>query len=189
MTSINLTASASRFSYYIQDATGGIYITKGGEPFGGPVYNIGDRLLATGVIGQSSGLTQLELLAPLADNVSLLGSGFTVAPTEVTIGDYLADPERFEALYIRLMGVTRDVTSPAWPGPSASANMILTDGFQQLVLRIDSDTDIPGQSRAHLSGKHTRRGNAVRFRRVGEQRVPDNAFVLCRLRTGRERSP
>ena len=146
VTSVNFTASANRFSYYIQDETGGINITKGSEPLGGPVYDIGDRLLATGRVGQFAGLTQLEIIGNLADNVKLLTTGLSVDPMEVTIQEYLQDPEAYEGLYIKLMGVTKDATSPVWPGAGSSANMVVTDGFETLILRLDSDTEIPGQT-------------------------------------------
>ncbi len=141
--SINPTASANRFSYYIQDETGGINITKGSETGGGPVYSIGDRVVAKGVLGQFRGTTQLNIVN-VATDVTLLDSGNTVTPVTLEIPELLDNPERYEGVLIKFVGVAKTPVSPAWPGAGSDANMIITDGAQELVLRIDWDTDIDG---------------------------------------------
>lgn len=140
VTSVNFTASSNRFSYYIQDATGGINITKGSEPGGGPVYNIGDKLQATGTLAQFRGLTQLNINA--MTDVTFVGIGTAPTPVEVSLTDFLANPEAYEGMLIKMNGVTKDAASVAWPAPGSDANMTIYDGNKTVTLRIDKDTDI-----------------------------------------------
>ena len=91
VSSVNMTASANRFSYNLDDGTGGINITKGSQTGGGTVYNIGDRLIATGVIGQFSGVTQLDITGDLATDVIPMGPVYRVTPINVTIEQLMAD--------------------------------------------------------------------------------------------------
>lgn len=142
--SINFTASANRFSYNIQDATGGINITKGSEPGGGPIYKIGDRLFAHGKLGHFRGTAQLELFN-LSNDVIFLDSGNVITPIELNLGQYLADPENYESRYIKLNGVAKDPTGTvAWPAAGSDANFKIWDGYNSLILRVDQDTDIDG---------------------------------------------
>ncbi|HPN39871.1 MAG TPA: hypothetical protein PL041_15845, partial [Melioribacteraceae bacterium] len=139
--SVNFTASANRFSYYIQDETGGINITKGSEAGGGPVYQKGDRLLVTGKLEYFRGTSQLSL-TNLANDVIYLDSGNPVNPIDVTLRQYLANPEMYEGRYIQIKGVGQVPGSPAWPAPGSDANMQIYDGFNKIVLRVDKDTDL-----------------------------------------------
>jgi len=142
VTSINMTASANRFSYNIQDANAGVNITKASQPLGGPVYAIGDRLIATGVVGQFSGVTQLDITGDLATDVIPMGPVYQVAPITLTIDQYLADAEAYESRLIKFNGMAKTATSASWPNPGSSANMTFWDGSTELTLRIDSDSDI-----------------------------------------------
>ncbi|PJA96842.1 MAG: hypothetical protein CO129_04225 [Ignavibacteriales bacterium CG_4_9_14_3_um_filter_34_10] len=140
VTSINFTVSSNRFSYYVQDATGGINVTKS-VTGGGPVYNIGDKLQVTGKVGIFRGLTQLNIDS-LAQ-VVFVGLGTPVAPNSITLTDFMMDPEKYEGTLIKLNGVTKDASSVAWPAAAGSeANMTITDGNMKTTLRIDKDTDI-----------------------------------------------
>jgi hypothetical protein len=141
--SINPTASSNRFSYFIQDAAAGINITKGSLTGGGPVYKMGDRVVARGVVGQNRGSTQLNVVDTL--DVVKLSSGAAPAPIVVTIDKYLATPETYESRFIKINGVTKTAASVAWPGANADANMTIWDGYRELLLRIDQDTDLDGQ--------------------------------------------
>ena len=58
--SINIQKSSGRFSYFMQDETGGINLFKYSAP-DAPDYNIGDRIMVTGVIAHYRGTTELEL--------------------------------------------------------------------------------------------------------------------------------
>ncbi len=141
--SINPTASANRFSYFVQDAVAGINMTKGSLTGGGPVYKIGDRVVVRGVVGQNRGTTQLNVADTL--DVVRLSSGPAPAPVVVAIDKYLATPETYESRLIKINGVTKTAASPAWPGLAADANMMVTDSYREILLRIDQDTDMDGQ--------------------------------------------
>jgi hypothetical protein len=140
VSSANFTASANRFSYYIQEGNAGINITRGSVTGGGPVYKVGDKLAVNGVVGYYRGSTQLAL-----DSVGAavyLGSGFTATPVDVTINNYLANGELYEGRLIRIQYVAKDASSIPWPGPGSDANMTIWDGWRSLLLRIDLDTDV-----------------------------------------------
>jgi hypothetical protein len=142
VSSVNFTASANRFSYYIQDETGGISITKGSETGGGTTYEIGDRLVVTGTVGQYKGTTQLNL-NDLATDVSLLDAGRILNPVMLSLEDYLATPEDYEGRLITLKGVAPTSTANAWPAAGSNENIDLWDGSPAMVtLRVDKDTDL-----------------------------------------------
>jgi len=142
VTSVNFTATSNRFSYNIQDANGGINITKGGEDGGGTVYEVGDRLLVSGTVGQYKGITQLNI-TDLATDITLLDAGRIVKPMKLSLADYLAAPESYESSLITLTGVAPTANSSAWPASDNHGNMEMWDGTPNLVtLHIDSDTDL-----------------------------------------------
>lgn len=144
VTSVNFTASANRFSYYIQDATGGMNITKGGEA--GPTLEIGTNVVATGTVAQFRGLTQLDI-ADLSTDLLVLGLGTPVTPTTLTIHEYVNNSEKYEGMLIELKYAGLSVNNVAtWPSADSDANIIINDGFDRndFTLRIDKDTDIDG---------------------------------------------
>ena len=143
--SVNFTASANRFSYMIQDETGGITITKGSVTGGGTVYNIGDVIVARGVVGQNFGVTQLDMTAdPLDVAVQFVASGPPPTPVTLTIPQYLAQGEKYESMLIKIKGISK--LSGAWPAAGVNANsLIFWDGRDTVIVRIDLDTDIDGQ--------------------------------------------
>ena len=142
--SVNTTASANRFLYSIQDETGGIVITKGSETGGGTVYTIGDRVAATGTVSFSRGTTQLNI-NNVATDVVFMDSNNPVVPITLTIDQLLANPELYESRYIEIKNVAKAAGSVAWPAAGSDANMTITDGYSNLILRLDLDTDIDGQ--------------------------------------------
>ncbi len=142
--SVNFVASANRFSYSIQDATGGIVITKASVTGGGPVYKIGYRLSARGVLAQYNGTTQI-VIDSLQRDVKVIDSSNTVTPISMDIETYLKNPEYYESMLIKINGVAKTASSVAWPAAKADANMTIWDGYKSITLRIDQDTDIDGQ--------------------------------------------
>lgn len=142
--SVNYTASSNRFSYYIEDNTGGINITKGSETGGGPVYDMGDKIKVTGVVGQYNGSTQLNLDADQLAGIELVSTGNMLMPMEMSIADFLTNAEMYEGRLIKFMNVSKTAGSVAWPAAGSDANMTITDGTGELTLRIDKDTDIDG---------------------------------------------
>ncbi len=140
--SVNPTASANRFQYFIQDDSAGMCVTKGSVTGGGPVYSVGTRIVVKGVVGQNRGTTQLNILN-MAD-VSVLDSGNVVTPIVLAMDQYLSNAESYESRLIKFVGAVKTAASPAWPILGADANMIITDGFRTVILRLDSDTEIDG---------------------------------------------
>lgn len=139
--SINFTRSANRFSYTIQDDYAGINVTKGSITGGGPVYNLGDRLLVRGKVGHFRGTTQMEIIDSLSIGCILLDRNNTVTPVTLDIETYKANGEKYESRYIEIKALGKKPTSPAWP-TNADANMMSWDGYDSLIFRIDSDSDL-----------------------------------------------
>ncbi len=140
--SANFTASANRFSYYIQDETGGINLTKS-VTGGGPVYKFGDRIQVTGKVAYYRGLTELDLADfDLTTAVILLDTNNVVTPIDVTINQYLENGEEYEGRFIQIKAVGLAPGSPVWPATGADANMMIWDGLHKLTLRVDKDTDL-----------------------------------------------
>ncbi|MGH2566763.1 MAG: FlgD immunoglobulin-like domain containing protein, partial [Bacteroidota bacterium] len=137
---VNLTASANRFQYSIQDDDAGIVITKGSQTGGGPVYQVGDRLWARGVLGQFNGTVQIDIVGTLDENVELLDSGNPLTPITLTIAQRLADPEQYESMLIRINGIAK--LSGTWPATDANATLTMWDGKNSLAMFLDRDTNI-----------------------------------------------
>ncbi|QOJ28861.1 MAG: T9SS type A sorting domain-containing protein [Ignavibacteriales bacterium] len=143
--SVNFTASSNRFQYGIQDATAGIIITKGSETGGGPVYNIGDRLLVTGTVGHFNGVTQLNL-TNLGTDIELLDINNPLTPVELNLTEFIADAEKYESMLVKVNGVTTTPENTVnWPASNADANINIWNGYTRAILRIDRDTDCDGQ--------------------------------------------
>jgi len=143
---MNLTASANRFSYTIQDDGAGIVITKGSQTGGGPVYQVGDRLAATGRVTQFNGTAQIDVFGDLATNVILIDQGNPVVPIELTIRQRLADPELYESRLIKINYLIKK--SGTWPASGTNQTLIIGDGVDSLAMFIDLDTDIDGTPEA-----------------------------------------
>lgn len=144
--SVNFTATSNRFQYGIQDATAGIIITKGSETGGGPVFNIGDRLLVTGTVAQFNGVTQLNLTTSGAPDVELLDIGNNVTPVDMTLTEYIMNAEKYESMLIKVNGIgTTPDNTVQWPASNADANINVWDGYTRSILRVDRDSDLDGQ--------------------------------------------
>ncbi|MEJ2495485.1 MAG: T9SS type A sorting domain-containing protein, partial [Ignavibacteriaceae bacterium] len=63
--------------------------------------------------------------------------------TVLTLAQYIANPEMYEGSLIGFVGLS--LVGGTWPA-SGSANLSLSDGVDTVVFRIDSDTDIDGQT-------------------------------------------
>ncbi len=143
VSSVNFTASSNRFSYYVQDETGGINITKGNETGGGTVYEIGDRLVVTGTVGQYKGTTQLNL-NDLAADITLLDGGRIINAKTLSLEDYLMDPEKYEGQLIKIEGIAPTSDANSWPESGSNANIAMWNGnpSAMVTLRVDKDTDL-----------------------------------------------
>jgi len=124
-------------SYYIQDATGGINIFKYGTEV---TLNKGDVVQVTGTVDQYNGLTEVAFAS--VDDVTVLSTGATIEPTVVTLADL---GEAIEGDYVKVEGV-KLVDPSSWPSAGSSASLDVTDGTTTVTFRIDSDTDIDGQT-------------------------------------------
>ena len=93
----------------------------------------GDSIIVRGSIIQFNGLLEVQ-----ADSINLLTTDAElVTPTVVTMLS-----EATESQYITLENLT--FVTPITNFPTGSNNINVTDGTNTFVLRIDSDTDIPG---------------------------------------------
>ena len=124
--------------YTVQDATGGIALYKPGTVV---AFNVGDVLQITGAVSFYSGLDEITP-TDINTGVMKLDSNKTVEPVVLSISDFLANGEKYESMLIQLNGVTKASDSPAWPAPGSNVNLMLWDGKDKLVLRIDKDTQI-----------------------------------------------
>lgn len=123
------------YSFYVQDATGGINVFSFNDVNNYTNPQMGDSVHIFGSIGQFNGLTQMG-----PDSIVLWGSNTSIsAPAVVTALD-----ETTESELVRINGVSL-VTPSQWPS-SGSSNVDLTDGTNTFVMRIDSDTDIDGST-------------------------------------------
>ncbi len=138
---LNKSLSSSSMQIYIQDATGGLQMYAGGKP-APATLKVGDRVIVTGKIIQYSGLNEIEVVDPTTD-VVFVDSSRAVLVKTLTIDDYLAKAEMYEGTMIKISGVAKTATSPAWPLPTKDANLMVWTGTgSELVARVDKDTDV-----------------------------------------------
>ncbi len=124
---------------YIQDHTGGIAVYD--FAFTDAVA-IGDEVTVTGTVTQFNGLTEME-------NVTIdatPSTGNEVVPLVVTLGDVLGDglagKEAYESMLLRINGVT--VNTTAWTVTGSGTNYKLSDGTNELDVRVDNDVPYAG---------------------------------------------
>ena len=122
----------------IQDATGGIYL------FGANVdgaYKLGDILLVTGAVAFYNGLTEIDVAA--VEDISVVGHTIPVEPMELTLLEWLANPEMYESMLISVKALAK--VSGDWPAEGVNMNITMTDGVQEFTMRVDKDLDLDGQ--------------------------------------------
>ena len=142
VTSPNYAASAGGTSYYIQDSTAALNICRSDSEM---KFSIGDSVYAIGTIRQQRGLTEIIPLASDSLYLGLLKSHTIVPqPKEISLHQYLQDPERYESALIRIDTLVK--VSGVWPAANTDAaiymrNLSKTDTVQMF---IDKDTDIDG---------------------------------------------
>jgi len=127
-------------SFYIHDGTAGTDIFM----FGPPVYTwaMGDMVKVTGVVTQFNGMTEI-VVADTTGWVFKSAGNPTPAPIVITLAQYKANPELYEGGLVGFVSLTK--VSGTWPA-SGSANLSFSDGVDTVVFRVDSDTDIDGQT-------------------------------------------
>ncbi|RPI65343.1 MAG: hypothetical protein EHM47_18845 [Ignavibacteriales bacterium] len=127
-------------SFYLYDGTAGTDIFM----FGPPVFTwvLGDSLTVTGVVTHFSGMTEIVVLDSASWGFNSSGNP-TPDPIVITLAQYKADPELYEGSLVGFVGLSK--VSGTWPA-SGSVNLSLSDGVDTVVFRVDSDTDIDGQT-------------------------------------------
>lgn len=129
-------------SYYIQDDSAGINVFASGTVMN---FEIGDSIFVIGKILQFNGLTEISPLAANATFINVLKQNAVIpAPKQLTLAQFLANPEMYESQLIRIDTLYK--SSGNWPAAGSSASIYLKKmgGTDSLQLRIDSDTDIDG---------------------------------------------
>ncbi|MEP0549061.1 MAG: lamin tail domain-containing protein [Rhodothermales bacterium] len=128
------TFSTNNLEVYIQDATGGLSLFRGGDTF--TPFAAGTRYTVLGVVEQFNGKTQLQPVAVMDEGPA------AVDPLVATIAELQANPESFENELIRINGVTPGDFPPA----GDSGDVPIEDGSspEPLTMRIDNETGITG---------------------------------------------
>lgn len=132
---INLRPGGLQFTIIDENnQSDGIGLFSGSENFGYTVAE-GDKVSVTGVIGQFSGLTQIN-----PDNVSLISSGNGLF--QALVVDDLS--ENSESNLVKMEGMT--IVDPTqWTNSGSGFNVAITNGLVTVDMRIDQDvTDIYG---------------------------------------------
>lgn len=131
---VNTATSFNASSLNIHFQSGGHGI---GTFFSMPGYTpkVGDSIIILGTVSQYNGLAQFGS----ADSFALISSGNPVVPKVVTALD-----ESTESLLITIEDLQL-VDAGQWKS-SGSFNVDVTNGVDTFAMRIDSDTDIDGQS-------------------------------------------
>ncbi len=125
------TFSTSGHDDYIQDATGAV-----------AVYNstvitamaLGDSVEISGEIDQYNGKS--EIVNP---QITILSSGNTLPDPVVITTDQMS--EQYEGMLIR---INQCVISQWDETPAILFDALITDGYGDLVMHVDKDTDVPG---------------------------------------------
>lgn len=132
----------SRLEIYVQDETGGIQLTSSNDS--GMVYEVGTLVSVTGVVGQYRGMTQIDVGNPKA-NIVVKGVTTAPKPAVVTVKKWLENAEMYEGSLIQLKGIAKADTT-TWPAGDGFGNFTYTDGKQDFIFRVDSDTDVDEMS-------------------------------------------
>jgi hypothetical protein len=108
--------------------------------------NIGDSIKASGIVGQYTGKTQLQVYkASRITNFGTIGHLDTLQINCSSLADSIG--EQNEGLLAVIPSADILDTPDTWPIIGYSATMTIYDYSDSAMLRIESTTDIPGQSR------------------------------------------
>jgi beta-lactamase superfamily II metal-dependent hydrolase len=123
---------------FVQDATGGVNVFKGGTTV--PFVSVGDSVKVTGLVDIYLGLTRITSPA-----ISIRAAGIGVRDTLlVTTGAIAASGEAYEG---SLVGISRcAITGGSWPTEGHDGTVTIDDGSGACTLFIDKDTDIDGSA-------------------------------------------
>ena len=124
------------YSFYIQDATGGINVFRTADKPNYTTPTPGHQLEIRGTIDQFNGLTQI-----IPDSIILLATGQTV-PSPVVVTSLA---ENTESILIRLNNMTL-VNAAQWTNAGSGFNVDITDGTQTFLMRVDADVNVYGSA-------------------------------------------
>ncbi|MEL6253753.1 MAG: lamin tail domain-containing protein [Bacteroidota bacterium] len=126
------------YSFALIDTSGGINIFNFNDAPSGYQVAEGDEILVKGDVAQFNGLVEI-----ISDEIIFLSSANDLnTPEEVSVLD-----ESTESEFI-ILGCVALIDTSAWPADSnaSSVNLDFTNGVDTFTVRIDSDTDIPGNA-------------------------------------------
>jgi plastocyanin/predicted extracellular nuclease len=124
------------YSFYIQDATGGINVFRTADKLNYTTPTPGHQLEIRGTIDQFNGLTEI-----IPDSIILLATGQTVpTPNVVT-----ALAENTESILVRLNNMTL-VNAAQWTNTGSGFNVDITNGTQTFLMRVDADVNVFGST-------------------------------------------
>jgi flagellar hook assembly protein FlgD len=139
--SVNI--QTTNFGYFIQDNNGGLEIFKSGLT-GAPTVKPGYRVMVTGMIDYYRGTTEI-VPRSLATDITVLDTGNAITAVPLTIAQLKANGELYESRRVQLtLAYPLDFSSATWPATGVAANLNVWNGIDTLLLRVDSDTEVPG---------------------------------------------
>jgi plastocyanin/DNA/RNA endonuclease YhcR with UshA esterase domain len=119
------------YSFYVQDATGGINVFKSADLTNYTSPLRGDSLYIHGVIDQFNGLTEL-----VPDSIGVWGTNKPLPnPLVITTMD-----ETNEGELVRMNNMTATTWPTTWTG--SGQNVTISDGTNTFALRIDADCNL-----------------------------------------------
>lgn len=122
------------YSFYIQDATGGINVFKSADLSNYTSPLRGDSLYIHGAIDQFNGLTEI-----VPDSIAVWGTNKPL-PTPLVI---TAMDETNEGELVRMNNMTATTWPATWTG--SGQNATISDGTNSFTLRIDADCNLFGK--------------------------------------------
>lgn len=133
----------TNLGYHFQDAVGGIQLFSFGITR--PPLNLGDSIIVVGRLAQFRGLTEVIPDTQTTD-IQVVATGRSVTPTTVSVATFNANPEQYESRLVRMTSLQRRDPTPPWPSSGTSANIVMYQNVvtDTIIMRIDSDTEIPG---------------------------------------------
>ncbi len=131
---INYRSSGLQFT--VRDNTGGMGVFRNTGTVNGYSVMEGDSVEVAGTVAVFRGLAQMNI-----DSIQVLAINRTLkTPTVLGVSDTLG--EIHESDLVRINGLT--IVSGTWPAAGASANITVTNGTRNYVLRIVNATNIGG---------------------------------------------
>ena len=131
--------SSTHLDVYLQDATGGINLFKLNE--GSTNITLYNEYTAFGTLLSFNGKAEIvpdNSSTDVTDN----GSGTIPTPLIRTIAQALANAETLEGMLVGIQHIENTGSGDSWPSSGSNANLDISDGSGNMIMRIDQDTDI-----------------------------------------------